>query len=411
MENLIGQTNAGGSNSLQRHNFEKYKNEIQKFSKEVPQMVDLGSFRTRSMAIFSHKITGDEMNNFVNKLQTKLMDTNKKIREIISEFAVIYNAFDTLDKDYIEGIIIAVKAAEESSKQALKAQDDITKTIKALKLTVEKLEEFKNDIDKYTNINDIKHFDEHLQEYRHRVELLYNDQNNILKSLHIEAGKTADLQYKCEHLETVARQTADDIVSLQQYRKVLEGYVHLSDIDNVWNNTQQLQLELKEQSENLTALSQHVSTFRQQATEDIISLQQYRRILESYAHLSDIDNVWEDTQKHTTELTMHMKNFSALAQQVSEFSKQASEDIAALQHYRSILETYVHLPDIDRIWADTQIHATNIQTLTNNIEALSGELATTKESLSKRIRIAYWVAGIIFTFSITHLLLNIFHII
>lgn len=105
---------------------------------------------------------------------------------------------ESLDKEYIQGIITAIKSAEAASNQAktasrkafdasikaATAQDDIKKTIKALELTVAALKDF---------------------------------------------------------VEKVNRTTArinSDIENWKQYQTLLESYQHLNDIDSIWTDVE-----------------------------------------------------------------------------------------------------------------------------------------------------------------------------
>ena len=141
---------------IQNSNFELAKNRILSAYKEVPSKVHLDQFRTKG-TIFpcnNHNITGDEANQLlVSPLQKTLISQNESIKVLFKIANDIYEALDSLDKEYIAGIVGAVNAAKKASDQALQAseqakmaQDDIKITIMALQQTVSTLKEFKDDI-------------------------------------------------------------------------------------------------------------------------------------------------------------------------------------------------------------------------------------------------------------------------
>ena len=85
---------------IKRHNFEVSKKNIETFSKKLPSTpafdrveVDGGLFGWGD-----HKVTGTEMNNFIGKVQDKLISVNSSLKSIISEFREVYKAFDYLLK-------------------------------------------------------------------------------------------------------------------------------------------------------------------------------------------------------------------------------------------------------------------------------------------------------------------------
>ena len=160
------------------HKFEVSKNKIHSLSTSVSN-VSLQKFPTEG-SIFpwnDHNITGDEANTLlVSPLQSALISQNTSIRSLFNIADEVYNALESLDKEYIQGIIAAVKSAEiasdqakaastkantasnqalEASRKALDAstkattaQADIKRTIEALQTTVKILKEFKEKVTK-----------------------------------------------------------------------------------------------------------------------------------------------------------------------------------------------------------------------------------------------------------------------
>lgn len=128
--------------------FELNKEKIKKFSANLPRPIELNAVAEKRFCFFDHNVTGKEFNSLIQDLQKALCDSNEVDRKIIKEFASIYNTFESLDKGYIQCICASVASAEESSQQALAAnekarlaQDRINITMKALQNTVEKYQE------------------------------------------------------------------------------------------------------------------------------------------------------------------------------------------------------------------------------------------------------------------------------
>ena len=101
---------------------------------------------------FDHNVTGQEMNKHIDKVQNAFIGVNKYINDIVKEFKEIYNAFDALDKEYINGII-------KSLEKAQKAINENNKTVKNLEEIVKYLLDIEKRIDifeqKIANLNNI----------------------------------------------------------------------------------------------------------------------------------------------------------------------------------------------------------------------------------------------------------------
>ena len=105
---------------IKKHNFEEAKNKIRVFSNNLPTYPHFDRVE-ESGGLFNwgnHNVTGKEMNSFVSNVQDRLISVNSTLRSIVSEFRVIYNALDSLDKEYIDGILVSVEAAEKARKAA-----------------------------------------------------------------------------------------------------------------------------------------------------------------------------------------------------------------------------------------------------------------------------------------------------
>ena len=142
--------------------FEVAKSKIKDLSSQLSLKTTLQVFpvKQKFWSILSHKVTGQEMNGFVKDVQSSFIQINESTIEAYKIFGEIYNAFESLDKEYIHGILAGVKAAEvasnqakEASKQALDAtlsadviQGDIKRTLEALEITVSVLKEFKTTV-------------------------------------------------------------------------------------------------------------------------------------------------------------------------------------------------------------------------------------------------------------------------
>lgn len=134
---------------VKRHNFDVALKNIEGLSKQVSTTVkfDLVEVSGGLFGWGDHKVTGTEMNNFINRLQTELIDANGNFTNLYRLLREIYNALNSLDKEYISGILVAVESAEKAIGEAKKNTEEINKTIEGLKKTVTVLSNFKKGTD------------------------------------------------------------------------------------------------------------------------------------------------------------------------------------------------------------------------------------------------------------------------
>lgn len=152
------------STNISKHNFDKYKNDLKKFSEQENSDFRISTVDTSTLMFFDHKVTGKELNRITSQVVNHLIDLNKRQIEITKEFRVIYDAFESLDKDYISGIIASLKSAEKAYDETQKAQKDIQRTMYVQEKIIEGLENFKNRLDSKTHLEDIDDMWENTQQ-------------------------------------------------------------------------------------------------------------------------------------------------------------------------------------------------------------------------------------------------------
>lgn len=172
--------------TIETHNFNSSKEKINKFSQNIPSYVSLTKSKTDGglFGLFSHTVTGEELNKLVGEIQEKFIQSNQSIKDIIYEFKEVYNAFEALDKDYITGILVSIDKAS-------KAQKDVDQSINAIQQTINALKKYRSQT--MFDISEIKNKIETI-EYLYQQEinfiLQYKKQtdieiSNIKKSINI----------------------------------------------------------------------------------------------------------------------------------------------------------------------------------------------------------------------------------
>ncbi|MBS0686175.1 hypothetical protein [Streptococcus suis] len=143
----------------QHHDFENAKNEIKIFSEQTLMDLDIRRVKNKKDGVevfgdlllgrgfnLDHVVTGDELNDLTSQIQKNFYNINNTLIKLIKEFGQVYSALEALDRDYIQAIILSIKATEETSKGLQKTQEQIKKIVENQRRTLEELKKFKQKI-------------------------------------------------------------------------------------------------------------------------------------------------------------------------------------------------------------------------------------------------------------------------
>ena len=192
---------------INTHNFEEAKSQIAEFIEKVPPDIYLEKVGTEGLIpIFDHLVTGIEMNKLVEEIQTCLKRINETDITFFRMFGEVYNAFDSLDKDYIQAILLSLHAAEAAAEKAQNAQEDIRKTLNSQKTIISVLEQFKerqDQIEHLENIDemwqDIKRLSKDVEYVKYYAEYLSGTMGQTVDF----SGKTNSMVVKEQEIETI----------------------------------------------------------------------------------------------------------------------------------------------------------------------------------------------------------------
>ena len=253
---------------IKTHDFEKAKRGLKEFSKKKAKQLELDTVRTDGgfLGLGNHKVTGYELNDRLSTIQEHLIDLNTTDNKIIKEFGQVYSALEALDKDYIQGILISIKATEKTSERIKVTQEQIKKIVDDQKKTLEVLKKFKQKLDGYAHLEDIDKIWVDCQKWYNEITTLSNLIDNAMVISKSNSQKAEELETilnnsekKINDLERQLNQyivKSEDIIS---FISELEKIVHIQDIDEMWNcselHSNQL-IELKKQSDKINRIIQ-----------------------------------------------------------------------------------------------------------------------------------------------------------
>lgn len=427
--------------SIQKADFEKQKKELKDFAEQPATSTVLDKFSTDGQwsdfwgggligVLSGHKVTGEEMNSLVTKLQSCFAEINERDRKVIKEFGQVYETFEALDKGYIQGILIGVKSAEKASQEAKDAQKDINDTIKALQITINKLKEFKGEINQYAHLKDIddiwcdiKRFEMELEsvstklktqgaaldkkvsileQIKERIEKIrhLNDIDSIWNTVKNQGEDIGGLSRK---LEGLSKQLTEKINDMLAFKEEIEKAEHIKDIDSIWENTKKLQEEILNLSDNFEKRIK-------KAESEISTIMEFAK---GQSHFGDIDNIWEGLQ----EVQKKVGIYSELISRYEETQKRIDKELSNVSDFINGIQGIEHFDDIDAEWEFSHgliknIEATDnkILTVEKNIQEYGERLQRAEDEnmqLKNKINTAYIVAGGAIALSVVQFILQL----
>ena len=274
----------------------------------------------------------------------------------------------------------------------------------------EKLESTANLLDSQIPvIKGIALFTEQLKKVSHLddVDSMWDDINmskeNLVTVENILQNIEADVLQMQKHLEEI-----DSFVA------ILSGYTHLQDIDNMWDdldickkniekintNIQTQQSELnnlaatsENHTESITALSKKMVATEEYAVDSrnlIAKLEAFKEEVSALNHLMEVDEIWKQTEEHQTRIN-----------RVEQECRTNTDKLSGISH----------LDDVDDMWNNVEEHTSKLIECEKRDEELADAIQKNKEevneniavmvqatnaaieTLTKKVKYTYWIAG------------------
>lgn len=416
-----------------QHDFENAKKEIKKFSEQTTTDLDLKRvddskgvgeflgdlFFGRGIGT-DHLVKGEELNDLTSQIQKHLHSINNTQIKLIKEFGQVYSALEALDKDYIQAILISIKATEKTSEGIQKTQEQIKKIVKNQRETLEELKKFKQKLDGYAHLGDIDKIWGDCQKW-------HQDMASLAKEISAatEHGKDNDKKIEAlkSALSTAEKKTGDLSVQISQmierlesvtaFTSALEKITHLQDVDEIWESLIIAHEALKNIGSDIEALKKGAAKHQ----EEINKLLALVEKLSSLEHLMDVDKLWsctEEQKHHLKEIDRisgeQAGRLESLASENDKIAKRVSaneQDIKNLNESVNKFKDITHLDDVDSMWDTVKEHSrqliqiekqneaivTSVQENKEDIEAKIVEANNAIASLTQKIKYAYLIAG------------------
>lgn len=325
---------------IKKHNFELAKNRLKEFSekKEAEIAIDKVSTSGGFLGMGNHKVTGYEFNSRIETIQNHLIDINTTNNKTIKEFREIYNALDALDKDYMTSIVASVKAIEKTSNDVRTQQGVLSQHNNKLQEQQNKLDAHQGEIDKIVDnikktVSVLKSFKEKLDGLKHLTDI-----DEVWESLSSAHNSIRNISGEIDSIQNTMSKNQEDINSLLNFMKSLSALKHLMDVDEIWKQTEDHQIRIKRveqegksHTDKLSELVQADDRIRESIdsnVRDINCLKEYKEKLNGISHLDDVDSIWKDVEKHTSQLTESKKRDEELAATIQKNKDEVESKIA-----------------------------------------------------------------------------------
>ena len=239
---------------IKEHNFQAAKNSLKKRTEKAKKDVELKKVPTKGglFDLGSHVVKGEELNGITSQIQTYLINLNDLSQGLIDEFGEVYKAFESLDKDYITGIVASIKAAEKVSKEEQKDRKDIKELVAQHELSVAVLKKFKADLDALKDLTN-QEFNEYMADlskvtHLKDVDVIYTDLEKLKNNL-----------VTVSNLQT---EYANTLSYIKKYCDMLSDLQHIGDIDELWSIAESATKEIQSIKESLEDHMQAICDFR-----------------------------------------------------------------------------------------------------------------------------------------------------
>lgn len=405
--------------TIKTHNFEDAKLAIKKFSEQTTTDLDLKRVNDKKGvgewlgdAIFgggigiNHKVTGKEFNELTVQVQAHLRSVNTTQIKLIKQFGEVYKALESLDKEYIQGILISIKATEETSKGIAAAQEKITQIIEDQKKTLEILKKFKQKLDGYAHLGDIDKIWSDCQAWHAESSTLMASVAAVTDLSTENAAAIKELTISKEAAASKIGEISDSldeqisrIETLISFMGKLNAIVHLSDVDEMWDSLINAQADLQKLCAEMVDARAAIA----KNTEDICKIQEFIDLLSRQTHLHDIDAMWDKTEEHTAQIASLQEQDETIKGIINNNKDVTDKVVSELQKKDEQLDKLIqsNRAAVDQEVADLQEHDAAAMKLIEENKLLAEQAlaeaneqtTTMMQQLNKKLMYAYLIAA------------------
>lgn len=290
-------------------------NALDELSKSVPSKVELPTVKPTTAYFFEHKVSGEELNTVLKKLQEHEITQNQFTYQNINHLIKVSETIKKISDISIKGLenslltayeahnkaIASLSALEITQKNLIKQQEKLAGNLETTRVIIEKLKQFKKDIEKIKHISDVDFIHETLLE----TKALSDQCNNLINSANTQIDKLSSI--------------IDDILKAQNdFNKKFE--TNENEHNEINDSLQTLSDNDKNLAEELTKMHDSFSNILSQTTDYINSLK--NEVVKNFKTIekkhSEYDKTLESLNETDTELKRDIEQLDAKTTQFIE---------------------------------------------------------------------------------------------
>ena len=289
----------------------------------------------------------------------------------------MYSALESLDKDYIQGILISIKATEKTSERIEATQTEIKQIVDDQKKTLEILKKFKQKLDNYAHLGDIYAIWDDFRKWNDEASSLtaaVSDAVTVSGKNRIELEAVQSTQDGIQtEVARLSEKLSEQIVHTEEvisFISDMKKIVHMGEIDSMWNSLSIAHSNLQDISNELNAVKNDIS----EQQESINSLLEFTASLSQYEHIRDVDVIWLKAEVTEQKISNLGKHEQAIIEELHNSQKM----IAELDKHNAEVSAVIQI---------------NKESTAQSLAELNGKTDSLVQQLNKKIQYAYWVAG------------------
>lgn len=388
--NTTAEENKLAISDIKRHDFETAKNALEKYTQNSNKSVKLKTVDSDGGLFnwFSHKVTGDEMNELTTQIQSHIITLNGVDHELFDQIRQVYIALDALDSEYITAIVDSISAIKNVNDKTIDNQKDIQKSVANQEKTIDVLKKFKADIDRLKHITDVDKVWELIEDQSSTLLILQQHSDELSQIIHLKDVDTlwtndASTKKKLDDLSILINNLDQTLnKKIQLLNDFKDKIMHLGDVDQMWDDIETHKTAIKKTNEQLTA---SIAALDAKIAKTTIHFEEVQKE-SSYGLKSEINKVQKDLQtKLDTFQSTHQEDINELTDSVKQDKQFLVEEIENVK----------------------RIQEGNENKVARLLEETTDLINMQKEKFSIKLRIAYTVAGGAVVISIIHFILNL----
>lgn len=277
--------------------------------------------------------------------------------------------------------------------------------------------------------------------------------NKDMLTLHNEVKSfkefSSNLSEKIEFTANLLNSQIPVIKKMTSFVEQLKDMSHLEAVDSMWEDINQAKENFVIVENSLQSIEADILHIKKH----LEKVDSFIAVVESYNHLKDIDDMWDDIdickkdiekinvniqtqQRELDNLATTNKNHTDILSRLEQNDSKMSESIISntneicfLKNYKNKLSEISHLNDVDGMWNNIEEHTSkliecdkmneelidnikkNKKEVNDNIEEAVQEVNVAIETLTRKIKYVYWIAGGSVGFAIIELILLLMRVI